>query len=114
MNPVHLVGTSWRLRSVNDTAHGADSLITLNLTATQISGFAGCRAYTGTYQARSDEIRVTSISMAATECDQGEAALLREGRFTTDLSEASYYRMAVDSLEIVTAPGRRLAFSAQW
>jgi heat shock protein HslJ len=110
MNPADLIGTRWRLRSVNDTMRASDSLLTLHLTATEISGFAGCRAYTGTYQAQRDEIHVTSLSMAATECHKGDAALLREGEFTTDLSEASHYRLNRDSLELVTAPGRRLLF----
>ena len=85
--------------------------MTLTLTtAEQMMGFAGCRGYTGTYLARGDHIGVTSITMTTTECGDAGAAL-REGRFTTDLSEASYYRLAVDTLEIVTAPGRRLLFA---
>ncbi|HVE80061.1 MAG TPA: META domain-containing protein [Gemmatimonadaceae bacterium] len=112
MDPAQLVGTRWRLRSVNDTLQGPDSPITLDLAAAGIGGFAGCRGYSGTYQARGDAINVTSIAMAATECDKGDAALLREGRFTTDLSEASHYRLSTDSLVIVTAPGHRLVFAA--
>ena len=111
MNPADLMGTRWPLRSVNDTIRASDSLLTLNLTAAEISGFAGCRAYTGTYRAHGDEVGVTSITMASTECPKGRASLLREGQFTTDLSEASYYRLRGDSLELVTAPGRRLVFS---
>ena len=111
MNPADLVGTSWQLRAVNDTIQ-SDSAITLMIPREQeISGFAGCRRFTGTYEARGDEIRITSISMAATECAQGQAALLREGRFTTNLSEASYFRLGADSLELVTAPGHRLMFT---
>ncbi len=110
MNPLDLVGTAWRLRSVNDSVT-ADSSMTLTLTtAGELMGFAGCRAYTGTYLARGDRIGVTSIAMTTTECNDRGAAL-REGRFTTNLSEASYYRLAVDTLEIVTAPGHRLLFA---
>ena len=112
MNPADLVGTTWVLRSVNDTVE-KNSRITLALrTEEEISGFAGCRGYTGAYSAHKDNIRVTSISMTATECNQGELALLREGQFTTDLSEASHYSQTDSSLEIITAPGRRLIFSA--
>jgi heat shock protein HslJ len=113
MNPAHLVGTHWRLRSVNDTALASDSTLTLELTATEMRGFAGCRWYTGTYLARSDEIHVTSLTMDATECNRGRAAWQREGQFTTDLSEATYYRLRGDSLELVTVGGRRLVFSAR-
>jgi heat shock protein HslJ len=111
MNPADLVGTAWQLRAVNDTIQ-SDSALTLMIPREQeISGFAGCRRYTGTYEARGDEIRITSISMTATECARGQAALLREGRFTTNLSEASYFRLGGDSLELVTAPGHRLMFT---
>jgi len=111
MNPDDLIGTSWQLRSVNDTIEKY-APITLTLMSDQISGFAGCRGYAGTYQARGDEIRILSVAMTATECAHGEAALLREGRFTTDLSEASHYVLGGDSLVIVTAPARRLVFTA--
>ncbi len=113
MNPAELAGTRWRLRSVNDSTRASDSLLTLDLTATELSGFAGCRRYTGTYRAWGDELRVTSLGMSAPECDSGEVELLREGRFTTDLSEATYYRSPGDTLELLTAPGRRLVFTAR-
>ena len=113
MNPADLAGTRWMLRSVNDTVHASDSSLTLDLTAAELSGFAGCRRYTGTYGATGDELRVTSLTMSATECDSGQVALQREGQFTTDLSEATYYRLSGDSLVIVTAPGRRLVFIAR-
>lgn len=111
MNPDDLIGTSWQLRSVNDTVE-QHAPITLTLTSDQISGFAGCRRYTGTYKARGDEIRIPGIRMTATECARGDSALLREGRFTTDLSEASHYLLGGDSLVIITAPARRLVFTA--
>ncbi|HKG95568.1 MAG TPA: META domain-containing protein [Gemmatimonadaceae bacterium] len=115
MRPQDLVGTSWQLRSVGDTAQSAAAgpPLTLHFSPTGIDGFAGCRRYTGTYEARGDEVRITSLAMASTECGAGDAALQREGRFTTDLSEASNYRLSGDSLEWLTAPGRRLVFVRQ-
>ena len=110
MNPADLTGTRWRLRSVNDAVLPSDSSLTLDLTASDVSGFAGCRRYTGTYGATGDELRVTSLTMTAAECDSGRVALLREGEFTTDLSEATYYHLSSDSLVLVTTPGRRLVF----
>jgi heat shock protein HslJ len=113
MDPAALAGTSWRLHAVDDTVQTASPPATLALTAGEISGFAGCREYTGSYQARGDEIRVTSIAMRSTDCAAGDAALLREGHFTTDLSESSNYRLTADTLEILTFPGRRLLFVAR-
>jgi heat shock protein HslJ len=113
MDPAGLVGTRWRLHAVGDTVQRTDPAITLDLTATEISGFGGCRGYDGTYVARGDEIGVTSIAMRDTECDAGEAANLREGQFTTDLSEAANYRVSADSLVLLTVSGRRLVFAAR-
>ena len=113
MDPAALAGTSWRLHAVDNTVQTASPPATLALTAGEISGFAGCREYTGAYQARGDEIRVTSIAMRSTDCAAGDAALLREGRFTTDLSESSNYRLNGDTLEVLTFPGRRLVFVAR-
>ena len=112
-NPAQLVGTGWRLQSINDGAVPPEPPVTVDFTASEIRGFAGCRDYTGTYTAHDDEIAVTSIAMATTECDSGRAALLREGQFTTDLSESAYYRVRGDSLEILTSPGRKLVFAAR-
>jgi heat shock protein HslJ len=111
MNPADLVGTTWRLEAVNEAAVAGTHTLAFP-TSGELSGFAGCRGYTGTWSARGDHISVTSMAMTAMECEQGTDALQREGQFTTDITEATYYRLAGDSLEIVTAPARRLTFVA--
>lgn len=111
MNPYDLVGTRWRLRTGGMNAEPADTTITLSIERGTASGFGGCRDYTATYTARGDRIAFTSISMSSTECSLGNAALLREGQYTTDLSESSYYRVSGHRLELTTVGGRTLAFS---
>jgi heat shock protein HslJ len=113
MDPADLVGTRWQLQSVNQRPPPTEVAITLSFSKDGLSGFAGCRGYTGTYVAEGDDIRVTSISMSETECGKGDALLLFEGQYTTDLSEAEHYRLDSDALEIATAPGRALVFAAQ-
>ena len=113
MDPAALVGTRWRLHQVDGAPATASPAPTLGFTATGISGYAGCRDYTGTYEARGDELRVTSIRMVSTDCPAGDAALLREGDFTTYLSETSNYHLSGDSLELLTFSGHRVLFLAQ-
>jgi hypothetical protein len=98
MDPEMLVGTSWRLREVRG-ASGAEE--TADTTLTLRFGRGGDRIY------------FTSLAMASTECDRGEAALLREGNFTTDLRESTYYRLASGRLELLTHGGRTLTFSSE-
>jgi putative lipoprotein len=113
MDPQMLIGTSWRLRSGGtDPGEPGDTTITLAFERGVASGFAGCRDYTATYEAMGDRIYFTSFSMASTECDREEAALLREGRFTTDLGESTYWSLFDGRLELVTYGGRTLTFSA--
>lgn len=101
MDPAKLVGTRWRLPG---------SPVTLELTADAMSGFAGCRDYTGTYVAKGDKIKFTSISMSSTDCAKSRKTLVAEENYTTDLSETERYSLSADRLEFTTASGRKLVF----
>lgn len=109
MNPDDLIGTEWRLRSMEGAKIPTGYTITLDFDRGHIEGFAGCRGFTGTYTAAGDEIDVTSISMNETEC-RDEGRLLFEGQFTTDLSESVNWDLEGDTLTLVTHPGRKLIF----
>ncbi|MBW3564149.1 MAG: META domain-containing protein [Acidobacteria bacterium] len=109
MNPDDLIGTEWRLRSMEGARVPTGSTITLELERGRIEGFAGCRGFTGTYTAEGDEIDITTISMNEMEC-RDEGRLLFEGQFTTDLSETVNYELEGDTLTLVTHPGRKLVF----
>jgi heat shock protein HslJ len=103
MNPAQLVGTSWQLQ--------ANPEVTIVFARDTISGFAGCRDYTGTYRAVGDEIRIPSLAMSETECDRGNQVNVQEGDFTTDLSETTHYRLEGEMLELYAVSGRTLLFS---
>jgi heat shock protein HslJ len=110
MNPVDLVGSHWRLISIDDTARGGDS-VTIDFARDTATGFAGCRNFTSTFHAYGDHLRFNSTTMAQTECPRGDSVTLREGDFTTALSETTNYRLAQDLLELYTVSGGRLVFS---
>jgi heat shock protein HslJ len=109
VNPADLIGKTWRLQSVN--GRRTQPGVTIQFSGNQVSGFAGCRDYTGTYSTNGDRLRVSSISMSATECNRSNVVNEQEGQFTTDLSETRHYRIVNGNLELLTDPGRVLIFS---
>lgn len=112
MNPADLVGTQWRLDIHTDTSPAIDPPITLRFGKQDVSGFAGCRDYSGLYKADGDEIRFPQLAMAETDCSDPKR-LEREGEYTTRLSEAAHYRLGADRLELYTAGGDTLTFRSQ-
>jgi heat shock protein HslJ len=110
MDPLELVGTRWRLRTQGMSPEPADTSVTLAFEEAGATGFGGCRDYDADYRAQGDRVAFTRIEMASTECPLGVAATQREGQFTTDLSESTYYRMEADRLELIGVTGRTLSF----
>jgi hypothetical protein len=49
--------------------------------------------------------------MGSLECSRGNTVLQREGQFTTDLSEATYWSLSPGRLELTTHGGRTLEFA---
>jgi heat shock protein HslJ len=76
-----LGGTSWQATGVNNRSGGVESTaLTSSVTAQfgddgEISGFSGCRDYTGRFVASEDVIEVTDISLVGDECSGDPAAL---------------------------------------
>ncbi len=112
MDPADLLGTEWRLVSLNGAAPVEGSTITIEFADDgSASGMAGCREYTATYAASGDEIRFPSQSMSGDDaCLEDEAIYLQEGRFTDALTWATNYRLGEGRLEIETARGEVLSF----
>lgn len=107
MDPEDLIGTSWHLQ----TDGAPTSAATIIFARETLSGFGGCRGYSGTWTAEGDELHVSSISMDQTTCDS-EELLEIEQQYTTDLSESRQYRLSGDRLELFTDSGRTLRFVA--
>ena len=110
MDPADLMGTRWRLDTINDGAPpGPD--ITLEIPEAGVfTGFAGCRHYEARYQAEGDKIQLTMIAMKETDCDASEEVKLREADYTTHLEMATHYRLFQGQLDLVTARGDVLRF----
>jgi heat shock protein HslJ len=110
MQPEDLVGTSWRLSSVNGSPAAENAGLTLGFHDAQwLSGLAGCRDYIGAYVAEGDDITVWYMAMLGKPC-LAEEALLAEDEYTTVLGEAANYRLADDVLELYTPAGDVLVY----
>lgn len=112
MDPGDLVGTQWRLASLNGDAPVEGSTITIAFAAGGgAGGAAGCREYTATYEASGDKIDFPFLSMSGDEaCLADEALYEQEGRYTDALTWATHYRLGEGRLEIETARGELLIF----
>ena len=115
MDPAVLVGSGWLLQAVDgkSRSHVPDQAITMRFGEGTLRGHAGCRDFTGTFDADQDRLWVPSLSMTTKECAD-LAALRREGEFTTLLSETHRYHYRADSkaLTLLTSTGHRLQFVA--
>lgn len=110
MDPAQLQGTRWRLVSIGNRA--APPGITLAFQGDSLRGHAGCRDFTGTYDARGHRIHVTSMAMVQMECAD-ERRLLQEGEFTGALSETRDYQVQGTTLLLLPVSGENLRFERE-
>lgn len=109
LDPRALLGTQWQLVALNDHPLLDGSNISLAFAPGAVSGNAGCRSFTGTYQARTDHLRFNLIQMTGDLC-RSDKFERQEAEYTTALSETTHYRLAAGQLELLTAPGRTMRF----
>jgi len=110
MNPSDLLGTRWQLLLMNGSNPIAGSTITIAFAESEISGYAGCRGYRGTYEASGDHIRFPRLAMTEYLCLRPEALIVQEGQYTTSLGWATNYRLSEGQLEILSARGEALIY----
>lgn len=112
-DPAELVGTEWRLVTLDGGPFGEGMMVTIAFEADRYSGLAGCRHYEGDYRAGNGEIGFLSTHMLETECpDAEDDYYAREGRFTDSLTWARHWRVRDGQLEIHSAGGGVLVFEA--
>ena len=112
MNPAALIGTTWQLQAWGnrELLPGTETITLIFDSAGEMSGFAGCRHYQGSYFAENDAIRFPSLRMIEESCPLTDDFLIQEGDFTTALSQTTRYRLQDGQLELFTAPGEVLLF----
>lgn len=93
--PPTLDGTSWIL-----DASLANSDITLAFQAGELSGFAGCNTYTGTYTVNGSDLRIGSLQTTQQACIP--EIMAQEQLYLTGLANAFRYTLADQQLTIFT------------
>jgi heat shock protein HslJ len=115
-DPAELVGTAWRLVSLDSEAPLEGSTLTLAFRdERRASGHAGCRDYFLTYEAEGGELNFLSTGMMGTECAPGrlggeEALMRQEGAYTTILGWTDRYQLLGDRLELLAIRGEALVY----
>lgn len=111
VDPADLVGTAWQLVSWSGRPPLAGSRLTIAFAEGEISGEAGCRSYTGSYEASGDHIRVPMLRMSETEPACSEELLWQEGEYTTCLGWVTHFRLDDGRLELLTERGETLVYA---
>lgn len=112
MNPAQLQGTRWWLVSIGDSVPAAGVRITLGFQGDSLRGHAGCRDFAGTYHATGHRFGITSMAMLQADCAD-ERRLLREGQFTSALSESKNYQIEGTTLLLLPVSGEVLRFERE-
>jgi heat shock protein HslJ len=108
MDPADLVGTAWRLYSVDDVPapEGLEATLYFSLEG-RIRGYGGCGSYSGSYDAEGDDITIIGLGMEEivscnTEDSRTQMAGLGMGPYD--------YLLGEDRLELYAERGNVLVF----
>ena len=109
--PSDLLGTVWRLVSINRDGLIKGSTITLAFYDEYVlGGHAGCREYVATYRATGDDLNLLFEAMFDAGCSMEDALLEQEGRFLDILAPKADLRLGEGQLEIYGERGGVLVF----
>jgi heat shock protein HslJ len=110
-NPSDLLGTVWRLLSIDGESFTGGSTFTLAFYSEYIlGGHAGCRDYLATYQATGDDLNLLFEAMFDVDCRVEDAALEQEVQFLGVMAPKADLRLGEGQLEIYGERGGVLVF----
>jgi heat shock protein HslJ len=104
--PASLAGTNWVVQELRGQSLAAGSAITLNFTADQISGSAGCNGYGGSYEAQGDQLTLGEIIRTMMYCENPAGVMDQEDDYLAALDTVGRYRTAGDRLELLDRAGQ--------
>ncbi len=111
--PGDLLGTLWRLLSIDGDGLIQGSTITLAFYDENVlGGHAGCRDYVATYQATGDDLNLLYEAMFDAGCSMDDALLGQEARFLDIFAPKADLRLGEGRLEIYGERGGVLVFEA--
>ena len=91
---VGLVGTSWALVEMDDTADFARLVPTIEFGDGTVSGFAGCNTFTGSYTADESTITIGPLATTKIGCDRPASAV--ETAYLAGLADAKGWTIGGD------------------
>ena len=106
-----LAGTSWTVSAYNNGKQGFESVLAgATLTAVfgkdgNLTGFAGCNNYSGTYKATAPKITIGPLVSTQKHCAEPAGVSDQETRYLAALETAATYRVEGTRLEMRTATG---------
>jgi heat shock protein HslJ len=110
-DPGDLVGTVWRLVSLDGERVGGGPAFTLAFyNDTILGGHAGCRDYLAAYQATGDNLNLLFEAMFDANCQVGTTGLEQEGKFLDVMAPKADLRLAEEQLEVYGERGGVLVF----
>lgn len=108
---VELIGTSWRVTSVNNgkqavTSLVKDSTLTSVFSADgKLSGSAGCNHYNASYKVAGKTVKMGAIAATRKMCAKPEGVMEQETLFLKALATVATYQIDGKRLELRTADG---------
>ena len=100
-----LEGTQWVLVALEGEPPLTGRAPSAEFSADQISGFASCNHYFGTYAVSGSEITITDVARTEMYCMDPEGVMDQEEAFVAALTSAASYRLADARLEFLDATG---------
>lgn len=108
-----LVGTSWRLASLEGRAPLSGVEITTAFDEGSVHGSSGCNSFGGSYRVNGDEIEITELQSTLMACAIPEGAMDQEQEFLSLLSTSDSYQVADGHLRLIHAGRISLEFIPQ-
>ncbi len=112
-----LAGTAWTLTAIIEgeaaTSPLADTEITLEFDAEQVSGTAGCNRYFGPYTLEEGQLSFGALGLTRMYCEMPEGTMEQEASYTDILSAATVVERSANRLTLRTTDGRGLVFAPQ-
>ena len=110
-DPSALLGTVWRLVSIDGDSPGKGGTFTLAFYSEYIlGGHAGCRDYLATYQATGDNLNLLFEAMFDADCRVEDTTLEQEAQFLGIMAPKADLRLGEGQLEIYGERGGVLVF----
>jgi heat shock protein HslJ len=104
-----LVGTAWKLVSLNDLPILKGPELTIRFSDGQISGSSGCNSFGGSYKISRQKLTTSSMVSTMMACvDPG--LMDQEQAFLGYLQDSPSFKLSAGQLQIIRSDGKVLTF----